>query len=69
MRPVKAARARSQQGRGRVNRGNARSSRVTGDRNVFGRRKHNDSLSLFLASMRSRLKTGRPILWLTACCC
>ncbi len=66
MRSVKAPRARPQAGRGRTSRGNARQARAAREQKVFGRRKRNDSLSLFLAGMRSRLETGRPILWFTA---
>lgn len=64
MRPVKATRAKSRR-RGRAERGKPRSVRATGERQVFGRRKRNDALSLLLASMRNRLETGRPILWFT----
>jgi cell division protein FtsQ len=66
MRSVKSARARPQAGRGRTNRGNARQARATRAPKVFGRRKRNDSFSLFLAGVRSRLETSRPILWFTA---
>ena len=66
MRQVKASRAKSQQGRGRADRPSARSIRTAGERKAFGRRKQNDSFSLFLASLHNRLNWGRPVLWLTA---
>jgi cell division protein FtsQ len=66
MRPVKAVRARASRSREQAVRRSQRPARPAGER-AFGKRKRNDSLSLFLAGMRSRLAMRHPMLRLTVC--